>query len=370
MKKLLIVSDTFPPRIDGISRFISEIVTRLKDSFEITTLSPDLGPQTISETHISVPLSSIRIGDFDVSKFALKSIKNAVKNNDLIFIQTVSSLGLLTYFYARHYKKKIVTYKHVIEWDLVPSSINSKYFFKIIRSIVKFLAVKLFNRFNLILTPSKSISEKLIWYKIKTKMKTIKMGIDTSKFKPTDNIKHSKESIGLNPNDIIIGYHGRLANEKNIKFLVRGVKRIQRKYPNIKLLLLGEGLNSLKEYVISRKAILISKKKNVIPYLQAMDIYIMPSKTETSCLSLIEAMSCGLAVISTSVGLIPDYLEDKKNGFIIASKHPFDLHKALDFFIENPDQRKEFGLKARASIKRLFDWDKTAEDLKNALNSL
>jgi len=370
MKKLLIVSDTFPPRVDGITRFISEILKRLHNDFDITTLSPDLGPQNISESHIFIPLSRLRIGDFSVSKVAFKEIRKAVKDNDIIFIQTISVLGLITYFYARHYKKKIVTYKHVIEWELVPSSINSSYFFKLIRDIVKYFSVKLFNKFNLILTPSNLISEKLAWYKIKARKKVVKMGIDTVKFRPSDNKKHTKESIGLDPQKIIIGYHGRLANEKNIPFLVRVVKRLQRKYPNVQLLVLGEGLDSIKEYLKKRNTIIISKKKNVIPYLQAMDIYVMPSKTETSCLSLIEAMSCALAVISTKVGLIPDYLKENESGFLIEANQSHDLYKALEFFIENPDKRVEFGLKARASIKNLFDWDKTAEDLKTIFNSL
>ena len=93
-----------------------------------------------------------------------------------------------------------------------------------------------------------------------------------------------------------------------------------------------------------------------------MDVYVMPSLTETSCLSVMEAMSCSLPVISTPVGFVNDYIEDGKNGFFFPSRNSFALYLKLKN-LKNYELREEIGIRARRTIIEKFEFEKTKKEI-------
>ncbi len=367
MKKLLIVTDNYAPRLDGIARFLIEIIPRLQDHFNVEVLAPDFGEHVSSVSHTKVPLCNIFVGDLQVAKPALSIIKKAVKNADIVFVQTIGLVGYFAINYAKKYNKPIVAYKHSLEWELVPYAMNKPFFFKLSSIFVKSITRTVFNKCDIIICPSHSIAEKLSWYKIKSKKVVVPVGVDSSLFIPPKNKASAKESIGLNPKDTIIGYHGRLANEKGTRILARVYKQLSRNNKNLKLLVLGNGLEELKQFINNKGATLISGKKNVVPYLQAMDIYCMPSFTETSCLSLIEAMSCELPVITTNAGMISDYVIDNENGLMIEKKSTYSLFKVLKNLINDNEKRNILGVAARKTVKETFNWEVTSKKIVQVL---
>ncbi|MCK5025745.1 MAG: glycosyltransferase family 4 protein, partial [Nanoarchaeota archaeon] len=114
----------------------------------------------------------------------------------------------------------------------------------------------------------------------------------------------------------------------------------------------------------------IESKDDVIPYLQAMDIYVLPSLTETTSLSTLEAMSCGCAVISTKVGLVKRYIKDKVNGSFFPKGNATALKIKLNWLIENPGIRAKLGRNARETVKAKFNWEKTETGIREALEDL
>ncbi len=367
MKKLLVVTDNHAPRIDGIVSFLLEILPSLKKNFDVTILAPDFGYNSLNVKQIKIPLSRIIVGDFPIAKPKLNTIKLAVKSSDILFVQTISSVGFLAIKYAKRYKKPIVVYKHSLEWELVPSAVNKPFLSKFLNLLAKHLVKVTYNQCDLIITPSKTIAEKLSWYGIKTPKEVIPVGVDSSIFVPTKDKVAAKESIGLDSKKIIIGYHGRLTYEKGIKVLVRVYRQLFRKYKNLQLVLLGNGLDEVVDFSIRKGVIVIPGRKNVVPYLQAMDIYCMPSLTETSCLSLIEAMSCGLPVVSTKAGLITDYVVHEDNGLLINKNDTYSLYKSLKILIDSPEKMKTFSSSARKTVMNFFNWEITSERIISVL---
>ena len=118
----------------------------------------------------------------------------------------------------------------------------------------------------------------------------------------------SKEKINLNPNKTVIGYVGRISKEKNIKVLREAFKKLPGQ-GHLHLLMVGDGPeDQTKEFKSMSNCTVTGFVNNVQNYLRAMDIFIMPSLTETTSLATLEAMSCGLPVIATQVGFIKNYL--------------------------------------------------------------
>ncbi|MBR9690748.1 hypothetical protein GOV08_03625, partial [Candidatus Woesearchaeota archaeon] len=125
-KKLVIATDNFLPRWDGISRFLVEIISRIKDDYEITVLTGDFEGY-YNDPNIKIerfPLRKFSIGDFPPAKPKKKVIRKIVKDADIVWVQTIGPIGAKAIKIAHKLKKKIVTYNHSIEWELVPNALG------------------------------------------------------------------------------------------------------------------------------------------------------------------------------------------------------------------------------------------------------
>jgi glycosyltransferase involved in cell wall biosynthesis len=83
-------------------------------------------------------------------------------------------------------------------------------------------------------------------------------------------------------------------------------------------------------------------------------VFVLPSWTEGFPNALIEAMACGMAVVTTPVGSIPDYLEDGVHGVFVRPKDPAALAEALRLLLTEPQLRQQFGLRAHELARDVF----------------
>jgi len=375
MKKLLIATDCFLPRWDGIARFLNEIIPHLSDEYDITVIAPRFygefkDPRNIRI--IRIPLSRIHVADYTPAKFSIKKIVNAVKNADIVWTQTIGPIGTLTILAARFFRKPLVAYIHSIEWELFTKSLSpNNPFRKLVYFFTKRITRYLYNKCNLLLVPSLEVAEILNWHRIRTNKKVVHLGTDTLKFKPAEDKKAAKEKIGINPKNTIIGFFGRIGREKDLVTLYRAFLRLRKSHNNLILLIIGKGIQELRLMLESKKDIIVVESADdIVPYLQAMDIYVMPSLTETSSLSTMEAMSCSIAVVSTPVGYIKYYIKDSYNGLFFSKQNPYELSKKLSILLENKKLRIKLGENARKTIIAFYNWDKTTNGIKNALEEL
>ncbi len=370
MKKLLIVTDTYLPRKEGITTFLLKIMPRLKEEYEVTVLAPDFGTEKSSGDMIRLPSYKFQVADLKPPKFSFWKVRKLVKSSDLVFVQSIAPLGASAIFNAFLARKKVVTYNHVIEWEVVTKAIKKKFLKKLFDFIIRIVSRCLYNRCSLIIVPSAEVAEILNANKIKTKKMIVHLGIDTNKFIPAENKAAAKGRIGISSDKKVITYVGRLAREKDLITLYRAFVRLQKKYPDTVLLIVGEGLKEIKDKLKRRDVIFIGAVDNVVPYLQAADIFVLPSLTETSSLATMEAMSCGIAVVVTPVGYVKDYVINGFNGFFFRKKDPYDLFKKLGRLIENEKIIKRLGINARKTIVENYPWDKTANGILKILRGV
>ena len=374
-KKLVIATDNFLPRWDGIARFLSEIIPRLHTHYDITVIAPDLG--TYEDPNIKlvkIPLMKlVKVGDFRMPKIRKRIISNIVKDADLVLSQTIGPIGKTAIDAAVHHKKPVAAFIHSIEWELLPRAMGNVLLKKYTQMIAKYFARKMYNKCNLLIMPSHNVSELFLWNNIRAKSTIVHLGVDTGKFKPIDaeSRKQLREQLGFGNNEIIIGYHGRISREKDIMTLLRAFTRLQITNTNVKLLIIGDGLESIKKQLSSRPGVMLAgAKNNPVPYLQIMDIYALTSLTETTCLSMLEAMSCGLAVVSTEVGFIKSYIRHGYNGFFFEKQNPYHLARNIQKLLGDEKLRKNLGENARKTVVEKFSWNKTSEGIESALESL
>jgi glycosyltransferase involved in cell wall biosynthesis len=86
--------------------------------------------------------------------------------------------------------------------------------------------------------------------------------------------------------------------------------------------------------------------------LNSSDVYILPSYNEGLPISILESMSYGKAIISTYVGGIPEIVRNKENGLLINPGELKQIEQTIDFFLENPDQIKEYGVISKQKVQK------------------
>lgn len=378
-KKLLIATDNFLPRWDGVARFLSEIIPTLIKTYDVTVLCPDFGNfKPDGYKVVRIKKSRFGLGDYTAPRFAFRTVRREVKRADLIFSQTIGPIGFLAIIFGKRKKKKVASYIHSLEWELVPMATNNYLLRKFLYPLSKFMTRFIYNKPDLLITPSEVLSDAFTWRGIHTKKAVASLGVDCNVFKPSferskselEKIDELKISLGLE-DAFVVGNHGRLANEKDLFTLLRAFNWFRKKHKNARLLIIGDGVDSIKKkFEENPGCILLSAKNDVHIYLNLMDLYVTCSLTETTSLTTLEAMASGLPVVSTPVGFIKEYIKNNKNGVFFKFKNSFELFKKLDLLKRDSKKSLSMGINARKTVLSDFQWSNTAKKINDALKSL
>ncbi len=365
MKKILLTTDTYFPKIDGITSVLKEIVPRLAQSLDITMLAPNFGTEwSYPEVKLKLsrvlkllgyPLMRISYGNF-------KKIRNAVKAADTIFIQGPALISVVAIYYGRKYKKKTVYYIHTNVWELYKNNISR--LARCSTIVLKKFMIYWYNRCDTLLVPYRNYIDELDALGITAKKEVVQLGVDVEKFKPTENKCEAKQKLNIDPNCTVVGYVGRVSKEKNISVLLEAFRRIRERY-NVKLLIVGSGTD-MDIFTDEKNVILPGFQKDVVQYYHAMDIFVMPSLTETTSLATLEAMACSIPVITTKVGFLTEYVRKDYNGLHFPKGNAYNLVLQLKKLLRNPELLQKMGENARGTAMT-FSWDNTVRKMKEVL---
>ena len=200
-------------------------------------------------------------------------------------------------------------------------------------------------------------------YKIdKNKLETIYNSID---FERINELK--KEKI-FNSNDIFYDNNiikfitiGRLREVKGHKYLIDAFSEVKKQVPNSKLIIIGEGPlrreleEKIKEIDLNNDVILLGFKKNPFKYLVNSDIFVFSSLYEGFPTVLLEALACGLPIISTDCKTGPrEILDNGKYGFLVKVMDIQDLKIKMISLAKNKDL---IGYYTKDSLKRADSFD-------------
>lgn len=191
-------------------------------------------------------------------------------------------------------------------------------------------------------------------------------GVNTERCAPIseDAKRKLRAKLSLHPDALVAAYVGRLVPEKRVDHLLKIWGEIRSKYPNAVLLIVGDGAEEqrLREMSVSG-AQFTGQVEDAVPYLQASDLFVLPSSTEGLSNSMLEAMSCGLPVLATAVGGAPDVIRHDESGYLIPAEDVDSLQRGMETLLGDETLRFRLGSNARARILSDFSLDSVAERL-------
>jgi glycosyltransferase involved in cell wall biosynthesis len=256
--------------------------------------------------------------------FNFLKLKNLLKKDkpDYLIVHLITSLPLVLYLIFNFNTKLILR-------------ISGQPYLGIFRSFFwKILSKKIFA----VTCPNNNIKEILIKKKIFPQEK-IKVILD-----PVIDIKeilNQKKNKSENVKKDYVLAVGRLTKQKNFKFLVKGFKKLNFYYPNLKLYILGEGEEKaqLEELIfklgLNRQIKLLGFKNNVYYYMQNARCLILTSISENPGHVLIEAAVNNCSIISSDCPTGPsEFLQETKGGFLFITNDEKDFIKSFKNFME------------------------------------
>jgi N-acetyl-alpha-D-glucosaminyl L-malate synthase BshA len=178
---------------------------------------------------------------------------------------------------------------------------------------------------------------------------------------PQRSREQVRRELGVNDNQALILHSSNLRPAKRIDLLLETVTRIRPRDSFKLVILAGESFapfaGDVRNLGLENHVIVREKVSDIEDYLQAADIGLFTSESESFCLSILEAMCFACPSVARNVGGIPEVIQDNITGLLISSDSPDALALAVESLIQNPSRRDALGRAAQKRARENFSAD-------------
>jgi glycosyltransferase involved in cell wall biosynthesis len=225
---------------------------------------------------------------------------------------------------------------------------------------------------DLIITDSKADRQEQIELvgRSATKVVTSYCGIDPFTFDPGHSVKSAKSVIGIDPDVMVVGTVGRLHEQKGHRYLVDAAARVvdHHKGPLL-FLIVGDGPDhqALTEQVhalgLSDSVRFAGFQEDAVPYMEAMDVVVMPSLWEGFSISMQEFMALGKAMVVSDHHSFREAIDHGQHGLIVPMRDSTILADEIVRLLEDPVLRASLGAAAAERARREFSIERHTTEL-------
>ncbi|MEM1659049.1 MAG: glycosyltransferase family 4 protein [Candidatus Jordarchaeales archaeon] len=223
-----------------------------------------------------------------------------------------------------------------------------------------------------VITVSNYIKQELVNIGINPeKIRVVYNGVDSKRFKPASE-KEKREirsKYGLENSKLVL-FLGRLDPSKGLDYLLKALPMILEEEPDAKVVIAGRGwleptlaalakLLGVEDHVVFAGYI---PPKELPALYSAAEVFVSPSLCEPFGITLLEAMACGTAVVSTYTGGIPEFVKPMENGILVDAHSPDQLAYAITLLLQDEELRRRLAENGRKTVEKEFTWEKTARE--------
>lgn len=186
------------------------------------------------------------------------------------------------------------------------------------------------------------------------------IGVLTS---PHASSRDIRAELDIEPHTPVIGVVGMLRPQKAHHILLHATELLAREWPNIQVLLVGDGperaaLEHLaRELEVQHNVQFLGVRNDVPDVLRVLDLAVCCSDFEGTPAAIVEYMDAALPVVATTVGGIPDLIEPDVNGLLVPPQDPPALADAIAKLLRAPEQARAMGARGQEIRRTKFDID-------------
>jgi len=326
-----IFTDTYYPQVSGVvtsTMILRHELIRLGHNVTIITVThPDVEEQEGIIRLPSLPfflLPSQRVG-----MIYSRKIMNKIKKLDLdiIHTQTEFSIGIFGRIVAKRLDIPVVHTYHTMYEDYI-HYVSRGIMLKPASQFAKKVSKLYCRDCSAIIVPTIKVKDALQQYGLRRHIDVIPTGVNIEPFEKSNfndqHIRDEKKSFGINENEPVILFIGRIAKEKSIDVIINSMRELTNRIPDCKLLIVGDGperenLEDLTKNLGIEKSVIFAGEKpwaEIGKYYQMGDVFVGASLTETQGLTFAEAMAAQIPVVAKYDKNLDGIIEDEINGRI------------------------------------------------------
>jgi glycosyltransferase involved in cell wall biosynthesis len=206
---------------------------------------------------------------------------------------------------------------------------------------------------------------------------TIKNAVGAEAFaEPDATYRDTLRTLFASPPKWIVGAAGRLSREKGMDQLVEAAARVHAKLPEAGFVIFGDGpqrellTRRIADLGLQDTVILAGFRHDVGKFLPHLDLAVLPSYTEGLPVILLEEAAAGLPIVATTVGGVPEVIEDGVTGRLAPPGDPQALAERIVETLGDPGKRRAMGDAVREKVRREFSFELQAEHWMQLLRRL
>jgi glycosyltransferase involved in cell wall biosynthesis len=372
--RIAVVTETYPPDINGVAHTISKIVeglrarghslmlVRPKHRLDVSPLMEN-GFQEVLMRGAPIPMyKQLRLGlpaQGALQKLWLK------QRPDLVHIATEGPLGWSA---ARAARKLNIPTSSDFRTNF--HAYSQFYGFGWLKGAIVSYMRKFHNSTHCTMVPTQGLMAELSKIGFE-KLMVVPRGVDTEHFSPEFRSQALRDTWGATPETQVLLSVGRLAVEKNLDMVMRCFQALRAKNMPVKLVVVGDGPLRQALEISCPEAIFTGQKtgQSLVEHYASADLFIFPSLTETFGNVTIEAMASGLAVIAYDHAAAGQLIQHEQNGMLISVQNEHGLVDACIRVLQNVELRMSIRNQSRQTAVE-HDWNSVVVRTEGIFRSL
>lgn len=207
-----------------------------------------------------------------------------------------------------------------------------------------------------------------------SKVRIVRNGTDLTRFRfsplPPRN-PHLAGELGVQPGEPVVGIVGVMRPEKDHPTFLHAARLVLDRVPRARFLLVGPPPGELgrlaEELGIAERVTFTGERSDVPQLLSMFDVFALTSYAECFPMAVLEAMAVGRPTVCTSVGGVPEIVDDGVTGYLVPPRDPVALAERLVALLEDPERAAEMGRAARARVEAEFTIEHSVRNAERAL---
>ncbi len=359
--KIALATDWFPPRIGGVETHVYELAKRLQERGHEVTVITSRENGILRDTDFDIRYLPVGNSGANITTY----VKGSRLLNDLFKKERFDVVHGHSFFAALSLAAVNVAsgmrgYPSIVTFHTIPPSYSYRYphaplFRKALQKVTGFISVSAYMWDRIVRLLDWTWWHRPIW--------VIPDAIDPKYWVPYDGDRGAlREELGMDPDTISVITTSRLAIRKRVTAVPEVARHVCRQRDDVQFYILGDGVDRsriqllIKRYKLGDCVHLLGAvpRKQVLPHLQAADVYFDPTRVEAFGIALLEAQSVGLPGLGYIDSGVRDIIRNGYNGFLYVNTA--DTVEYINLLADSPALRRRMGKRAREIASSVFSW--------------
>ncbi|MFN2199335.1 MAG: glycosyltransferase [Anaerolineales bacterium] len=362
------MADTYKPYLSGVTNYI-ELSKKFLEQAGHDVFVFTFGDDRVEDDEVNI----IRSPGFPVLEEGVyvsvrysRDIQKLLHTMDVLHVHHPFISGQLAIRYTKGRGIPIIFTNHT-RYDLYAKTYLPVVPIEISETFLKAYLPSFCRSIDRVIAPSPGLRDVLVRMGVDAEIHVVPNGVDMSRVQDNpDPIERSR--LGLSEEDVVLIFLGRLAQEKNLIFLLRAFAGVAESIDRVKLVLVGEGpdrdnlVDRVRHMKLEDRVIFTGRVayEDVPAYLHMSDAFVTASVTEVHPLSVIEAMGAGLPVLGIVSPGVGDTIEDGVTGFLANHEDLPAFTAKMVILVSDDERRNAMGVQAKKT-SALYDIRRTTK---------